>query len=82
MDLFFQRYYHVYTVNQPLPGGTRAWVPCIDRLSDQCTWDMEFVVPQRMGTVLSRQNDEDPFDDEEDTMVVCSGEIMEQVTRK
>lgn len=43
---------------------------------------MEFVVPQRMGTVLSRQNDEDPFDDEEDTMVVCSGEIMEQVTRK
>lgn len=57
-------------------------MPCIDRLSDQCTWDMEFVVPQRMGTVLSRQNDEDPFDDEEDTMVVCSGEIMEQVTRK
>lgn len=66
-------------MNQPLPGATRSWLPCIDRISDRCTWDMEFIVPQRMGTLLSEQNVDNPFDDDEETIVVCSGDVVEQV---
>ncbi|KAI8388692.1 Bromodomain-containing protein [Radiomyces spectabilis] len=71
---------HVYTVNQPLPGSTRAWLPCIDRVSERCTWDMEFIVPRKMGsTAVTDYDAESSLDEEDATVVVCSGEVVEQV---
>ncbi|KAI8096760.1 uncharacterized protein BX664DRAFT_65711 [Halteromyces radiatus] len=72
------RAHHLYTVNQPLPGATRAWLPCIDRIAERCTWDMEFVVPRRMGGNIMDM-DTDTTYDEDATVVVCSGEVVEQV---
>ncbi|KAF7727505.1 hypothetical protein EC973_007483 [Apophysomyces ossiformis] len=70
---------HIYTVNQPLPGATRLWLPCIDRISERCTWDMEFIVPRKMGATMVEYDAEGPLDDEDATVVVCSGEVMEQI---
>ncbi|CAO3608282.1 unnamed protein product [Cunninghamella blakesleeana] len=77
-DVAPYRSHHLYTVNQPLPGATRAWLPCIDRIGERCTWDMEFVVPRRMG-VNSMDIETDTTYDEDATVVVCSGEMVEQV---
>ncbi|ORX42682.1 hypothetical protein DM01DRAFT_1350220 [Hesseltinella vesiculosa] len=77
-DVAPYRAHHVYTVNQPLPGATRAWLPCIDNICERCTWDMEFVVPRRMGQSLL-EVDNDTAYDEDATVVVCSGEMIEQV---
>jgi hypothetical protein len=72
---------HVYTTNQPMSGGTRMWVPCVDKISERCMWDMIFIVPQKMTF-----SEDDVYDDstndvfqEGENTVVCSGEIMEQV---
>ncbi|KAK4514480.1 erg10, acetyl-CoA C-acetyltransferase [Mucor velutinosus] len=71
---------HVYTVNQPLPGATRSWLPCIDRISERCTWDMEFIVPRKDdGAAVPEYDGEGSFDEANGIMVVCSGDIIEQV---
>ncbi|ORZ15810.1 hypothetical protein BCR42DRAFT_415941 [Absidia repens] len=77
-DIAPYRAHHLYTVNQPLPGATRAWLPCIDRIAERCTWDMEFVVPRRMGG-NAMDIDSDSTYEEDATVVVCSGEVVEQV---
>ena len=69
----------MYTINQPLPGATRSWLPCIDRIHDRCTWDMDFIVPNKLGSLPNSKNGEDMTDDEYPSMVVCSGEMVEQV---
>ncbi|KAH8552281.1 hypothetical protein BGW37DRAFT_304462 [Umbelopsis sp. PMI_123] len=73
---------HVYTTNQPMSGGTRMWLPCVDKISERCMWDMIFIVPQKMTFSEDDVYDEstnDVFQEDENT-VVCSGEIMEQTT--
>lgn len=71
---------HVYTVNQPLPGATRAWLPCIDNIADRCTWDMEFIVPRKdEGAIVPEYDGEGSFDEVDGMVVVCSGEVLEQV---
>jgi len=45
--------------------SARIWTPCLDSLWDRCTWEIEFIVPATIdGTA---------------TMVVSSGELLEQV---
>ncbi|KAI8141998.1 hypothetical protein BJV82DRAFT_616718 [Fennellomyces sp. T-0311] len=73
------RYHHLYTINQPLPGATRSWLPCIDRIHDRCTWEMDFIVPNKLGSLPTGSDGEDMSDDEYPAMVVCSGEMVEQV---
>lgn len=74
---------HVYTTNQPMTGGTRLWLPCVDKVSERCMWDMIFILPQKMTFSEDDVYDEstnDVFQDGENT-VICSGEIMEQASR-
>ncbi|KZT72927.1 hypothetical protein DAEQUDRAFT_685309 [Daedalea quercina L-15889] len=70
---------HVYTTPS-CPDAARCWVPCIDNLWEKCTWEFEFVVPryleQREDTPV---DDEEPLEGESPTVVVCSGELVEQV---
>jgi transcription initiation factor TFIID subunit 2 len=76
-----QRVPHMYTT--PSPDAARCWVPCLDNLFDKCTWDFEFVVPsfleERDEPLGILDDDLDDVDDRNRTIVVCSGDLIEQV---
>ena len=65
------------------PDAARCWVPCVDNLWERCTWEFEFVVPKYLDAVdevadgsamqVDREEGEYPV------VVVCSGELVEQV---
>lgn len=77
--ILVQRVPHAYTTPST-PDAARCWVPCLDNLWEKHTWDFEFVVPRYL-------EEGNPGQDEEDTseltptVVVCSGELAEQVWR-
>ncbi len=71
---------HAYTTPSS-PDAARCWVPCVDNLWEKCTWEFEFVVPRYLEERESRNGDgdEDEVADAIPTLVVCSGELVEQV---
>jgi hypothetical protein len=60
-------------------------VPCIDSLWEKCTWEFEFVVPkflqQEVEDVDGLDIDEqgDAMETEHPVVVICSGDLTEQV---
>ncbi|TDL26427.1 TATA-binding protein associated factor Taf2 [Rickenella mellea] len=82
-DAYPQRVPHCYTTPSS-PDAARCWVPCLDGLWEKCTWEFEFVVPRYL-----EEQDQDSMDIDGDdggveegkhpTIVVCSGELVEQV---
>ncbi|KAJ7750340.1 hypothetical protein B0H16DRAFT_1550372 [Mycena metata] len=66
---------HAYTTPSS-PDAARCWVPCVDNLWEKCTWDFEFVVPRYLEEISA---DEDEPTDANPTLVVCSGELVEQI---
>ncbi|KAF9409000.1 hypothetical protein BGZ94_002120, partial [Podila epigama] len=79
------RTHTVYTINQPLPGSTRLWLPCLDRLAERCTWDIDFIVPAFAPDEDLAEDDEEgwspeDYDDDEKVQVICSGELVQQTT--
>jgi transcription initiation factor TFIID subunit 2 len=57
-------------------------VPCVDNLWEKCTWEFQFVVPRYLEERDQIRSDDDELDDPQDTtptIVVCSGELGEQV---
>ncbi|KAH9968683.1 TATA-binding protein associated factor Taf2 [Russula dissimulans] len=75
-DAYPYRVPHVYTTPSS-PDAARCWVPCIDSLWERCTWDFEFVVPRSLEDSPTAL-DEDA-QSEHPTLVICSGELVEQV---
>jgi transcription initiation factor TFIID subunit 2 len=84
-----QRVPHVFTTPSS-PDAARCWVPCLDNPWDKCTWEFEFVVAKRLeegdqdrarrrasGTL---DGDAQFQEDEHPTIVVCSGDLVEQVS--
>lgn len=69
---------HAYTTPSS-PDAARCWVPCIDNLWEKCTWEFEFVVPRYLEEISVE--DDEPTD-ASPTLVVCSGELVEQVRRQ
>jgi transcription initiation factor TFIID subunit 2 len=71
---------HAYTTPSS-PDAARCWVPCIDNLWEKCTWEFEFVVPRYLEEPESRIGDDEGDEAQESTptIVVCSGELVEQV---
>ncbi|KAJ3895800.1 hypothetical protein GG344DRAFT_72802 [Lentinula edodes] len=67
---------HAYTTPTS-PDAARCWVPCIDNFWEKCTWEFEFVVPRYLEERDFSQED-DP-NDAIPTVVICSGELVEQV---
>ncbi|KAF5392476.1 hypothetical protein D9757_002262 [Collybiopsis confluens] len=67
---------HVYTTPSS-PDAARCWIPCIDNYWEKCTWEFEFVVPRYLEE--SELVREDEPTDAMPTIVVCSGELVEQV---
>ncbi|KAF8204343.1 hypothetical protein K438DRAFT_1716031 [Mycena galopus ATCC 62051] len=74
-DSYPYRVPHAYTTPSS-PDAARCWVPCIDNLWEKCTWEFEFVVPRYLEEI-SLEDDEPT--DASPTLVVCSGELVEQV---
>ncbi|KAH7057737.1 hypothetical protein BKA57DRAFT_385108, partial [Linnemannia elongata] len=76
------RVHSVYTINQPLPGATRLWLPCLDRLSERCTWDIDFIVPSFAPEEDLDEDVEgwspDDYEDDEKVQVICSGDLLQQ----
>jgi transcription initiation factor TFIID subunit 2 len=74
---------HAYTTPSS-PDSARCWVPCIDNLWEKCTWEFEFVVPRHLEQIDDQSNldddEEEVQDGEYPTVVVCSGELMEQAS--
>jgi len=53
-------------------------VPCIDNIWERCTWELEFVVPRYLEERSLTEDDDEP-NDLVPTIVVCSGDLVEQV---
>ncbi|PFH52313.1 hypothetical protein AMATHDRAFT_140606 [Amanita thiersii Skay4041] len=68
---------HAYT-NASSPDSARCWVPCIDNVWERCTWEFEFVVPRYLEERTSLEDD-DESNSLSPTVVVCSGDLVEQV---
>ncbi|KAH9943990.1 uncharacterized protein BXZ73DRAFT_39443 [Epithele typhae] len=78
-DSYPTRVPHVFTTPSS-PDTARCWVPCIDNLWEKCTWDFEFTVPRSLEQADTVSDDEEEGDESEyPTVVVCSGELIEQV---
>lgn len=69
---------HMYTTPSS-PDAARCWVPCVDNLWEKCTWEFEFVVPRYLEQGEPPEDDDEPPDGQNPTVVVCSGELIEQV---
>lgn len=53
----------------------------MDNLWEKCTWEFEFVVPRYLEQREATPDEEDePRDGDYPTVVVCSGELVEQVS--
>ncbi|KAM6498612.1 hypothetical protein JOM56_006560 [Amanita muscaria] len=68
---------HAYTAPSS-PDSARCWVPCVDNIWERCTWEFEFVVPRYLEERVPTEDD-DEINDLSPTIVVCSGELVEQV---
>ncbi|KZT27583.1 hypothetical protein NEOLEDRAFT_1130581 [Neolentinus lepideus HHB14362 ss-1] len=79
-DAYPFRVPHVYT-SPTSPDAARCWVPCVDNLWEKCTWDFEFVVPKYLEEKAADTEDEgqEGQQGEYPTVVVCSGDLVEQV---
>ncbi|KAJ7508635.1 hypothetical protein B0H11DRAFT_37054 [Mycena galericulata] len=74
-DSYPYRVPHAYTTPSS-PDAARCWVPCVDNLWEKCTWEFEFVVPRYLEEISV---EEDEPTDASPTLVVCSGELVEQI---
>lgn len=77
--ILLKRVPHAYTTSSS-PDAARCWVPCIDNLWEKCTWEFEFVVPRYLEEREPNGDDDEPVDASA-TIVVCSGDLVEQVCR-
>ncbi|EAU92262.2 TATA-binding protein associated factor Taf2 [Coprinopsis cinerea okayama7 len=76
-DAYPYRVPHAFT-SPSSPDSARCWVPCVDNLWEKCTWEFEFVVPRYLEERVDNDDDEEPVD-LTPTIVICSGELVEQV---
>ncbi|KAG6846064.1 hypothetical protein H0H87_006428 [Tephrocybe sp. NHM501043] len=76
-DSYPYRVPHAYTTPSS-PDAARCWVPCVDNMWEKCTWEFEIVVPRYLEEQDPSQDDEEQSD-AIPTLVVCSGELVEQV---
>lgn len=65
------------------PDAARCWIPCVDSIYAKCAWEFEFIVPsylEEREELPGLLDDEFDYpDDRNRTVVVCSGDLVEQV---
>lgn len=80
---------HLFTISSS-PDAARSWVPCVDSLWERCTWEFELIVPKSLSTADDDEDaskgpsaaaaDAEASDPDSEIVVVCTGDLMEQVT--
>ncbi|KAL0580698.1 hypothetical protein V5O48_001339 [Marasmius crinis-equi] len=69
-----------YSIRNPVDGfefvSATENQPYVNNLWEKCSWEFEFVVPRYLE---ERDSDEDDTSDLSPTVVVCSGELVEQI---
>ncbi|SJX62832.1 related to TAF2-component of TFIID complex [Sporisorium reilianum f. sp. reilianum] len=80
---------HLFTIASS-PDAARCWVPCVDSLWERCTWEFELIVPKSLSTADEEEEAGasareqttaiDASDPDSHVVVVCTGDLMEQVT--
>ncbi|KAI6112477.1 hypothetical protein EDD16DRAFT_1167057 [Pisolithus croceorrhizus] len=82
-DAYPYRVPHAFTTSSS-PDAARCWVPCIDNPWEKCTWEFEFVVPRYLEEADPvQQSDDGDFGEPNGsipTVVVCTGDLVEQVS--
>ncbi|KAI6012544.1 hypothetical protein F5J12DRAFT_818579 [Pisolithus orientalis] len=82
-DAYPYRVPHAFTTPSS-PDAARCWVPCIDNPWEKCTWEFEFVVPRYLEEPDPvQQSDDGDFGEPHGsipTVVVCTGDLVEQVS--
>jgi hypothetical protein len=72
----------VYTTTSSADAA-RCWIPCVDSVYAKCAWEFEFIVPsylEEREEFPGLLDDEFDYpDDRNRTVVVCSGDLVEQV---
>lgn len=43
--------WHAYTMNSDYNVSTSSWVPCVDSLSERCTWSLEVNIPRTIRDI-------------------------------
>ncbi|TFL06150.1 hypothetical protein BDV98DRAFT_558917 [Pterulicium gracile] len=71
---------HAFTTPSS-PDSARCWVPCIDNLWEKSTWELQFIVPRYLEerSVADEEEEGDENNGALPTLVVCSGELVEQI---
>ncbi|CDU22782.1 related to TAF2-component of TFIID complex [Sporisorium scitamineum] len=83
---------HLFTITSS-PDAARCWVPCVDSLWERCTWEFQLIVPKSLSTAdedeeagssalqqTAAATSIDNSDPDSPVVVVCTGDLMEQVT--
>ncbi|KAI9361250.1 hypothetical protein DFJ73DRAFT_814560 [Zopfochytrium polystomum] len=75
---------HLFADNHA--NSARYWMPCVDKLSERCTWELQFIVPrtaqdagwQPLKETDRRERDEDEEDEEGDDEELDEGDEDEE----
>ncbi|SNX84333.1 related to TAF2 - component of TFIID complex [Melanopsichium pennsylvanicum] len=84
---------HLFTIASS-PDAARCWLPCVDSLWERCTWEFELIVPKSLTAAEEDEDGVQAVSSAEESaalanhtsdsdsrvVVVCTGDLMEQVT--
>ncbi|KAI9203514.1 uncharacterized protein BJ171DRAFT_509817 [Polychytrium aggregatum] len=72
-------YPHMFVNNQAC--SARCWMPCVDRIQEKCTWEIELIVPSTVRDALGLAHSRHQYsiDVDADMVAVCAGDLIEQV---
>ncbi|EXJ80773.1 hypothetical protein A1O3_07057 [Capronia epimyces CBS 606.96] len=91
------RWPHAYTRSKLGPGGASSLFPCVDVITSRCTWDISIKCARTIGDALNQVMVLDPAQPNPETsskesrgqsyegkemMVICSGELTDEIVDK
>lgn len=90
------RWPHVYTRSKLGCGGASSLFPCVDLINSRCTWDISIKCPRTVGDALDQamsldlsrlsldpsSKDSRQAYESREMMVVCSGELTDEIVDK
>ncbi|EHY58983.1 Transcription initiation factor TFIID subunit 2 [Exophiala dermatitidis] len=91
------RWPHAYTRSRMGPGGASSLFPCVDVITSRCTWDISIKCARTVGDALnqimsvdlsqlslepSSKSTSGPSYEGKEMVVICSGELTDEIVDK
>lgn len=91
------RWPHAYTYTKPGFGTASTLFPCVDLINSRCTWDISIKCPRTVGDAINQALSVDPSNlnldasskdasrpsfESKEMVVVCSGELTDEIVDK